>query len=297
MGGSRTVNYQPPNIQKDDSFEKYLRYQQEKESLADQRAQEEKEAAINKEAARKASAQLAYGGLRSGIESQMRQGVLSYQDATSQLRDYASKYSLNPPEEDITALTDIYTKELLPGQRSTAIEAAYEEKLGRSATAEEKQKALERFNQGYYKSNDDLKDTLLSSEEYKKKFNQSYIANYYDTMYGQQTTDQAGERTGKRTFKFSPNLLPTYKGEIASRSGVELPQFGESFTGTPAEIEEQTQNIRDTRQYLYSAGLTGLQGAIDKEVQDLRNQGAKDVAKISAQGDIYKSLVGSFNFS
>ena len=297
MGGSRTVNYQPPNIPKDDSFEKYLRYQQEKESLADQRAQEEKEAAINKEAARKASAQLAYGGLRSGIESQMRQGVLSYQDATSQLRDYASKYGLNPPEEDITALTDIYTKELLPGQRSTAIEAAYEENLGRSATAEEKQKALERFNQGYYKSNDDLKDTLLSSEEYKKKFNKSYIDNYYDTLYGQQTTDQAGERTGKRTFKFSPNLLPTYKGEIASRSGVELPQFGESFTGTPAEIEEQTQNIRDTRQYLYSAGLTGLQGAIDKEVQDLRNQGAKDVAKISAQGDIYKSLVGSFNFS
>ena len=79
------------------------------------------------------------------------------------------------------------------------------------------------------------------------------------------------------------------------RSGVVTPQFSD-FTGTPSEIEEQQQNVRDTRQYLYSAGLTNLQGEIDKETQKLKNEGQKELAKVTSQGSIYNSLVGSFNF-
>ena len=293
-GGGTRVEYKSPEIPKDDSFEKYLQYQQQKETLAEQRAATEKAEAAAKEQARKASAQAGYGGLRSGIESQLRQGLITYGDATGQLRDYAAKYDLTPPESEIADLTKIYTQELLPGRRATGVSAAYEELLGRQATEEEKGKALERFQQGYYTSVQDLKDSLAKSTEYQDKFNQSYLDNYYDTMFGKQSVDEQGKKTGQRTFKFASNLLPQYAEGLADRTKIATPDFGESFTGTPAEIEEQQQNIRDTRKYLYSAGLTNLQGEIDKETQKLKNEGSKEVAKISRDASIYGNLVSGF---
>ena len=293
-GGGTRVEYKSPEIPKDDSFEKYLQYQQQKETLAEQRAATEKAEATAKEEARKASAQAGYGGLRSGIESQLRQGLITYGDATGQLRDYAAKYDLTPPESEIADLTKIYTQELLPGRRATGVSAAYEELLGRQATEEEKGKALERFQQGYYTSVQDLKDSLAKSTEYQDKFNQSYLDNYYDTMFGKQSVDEQGKKTGQRTFKFASNLLPQYAEGLADRTKIATPDFGESFTGTPAEIEEQQQNIRDTRKYLYSAGLTNLQGEIDKETQKLKNEGSKEVAKISRDASIYGNLVSGF---
>jgi hypothetical protein len=294
MGGKK-VNYTPPPVQKDDSFEKYLKYQQDRETAAEQRVAAEKAEQKAADAARKASGAAGYGGLRTGVENQLRQGLIGYEDATRQLRDYATKYDMTPPEEDVTNLTNVYTKELLPGRRKTGIGAAYEEILGRQASEEEQTKAQERFNQGYYASNEDLRNSLYKSTEYTDKYNKSYLDNYYDTMFGQQTKDEAGKRTGQRTFKFSSNLLPQMAEGTKGRSGVITPQFGD-FTGTPSEIEEQQQNVRDTRQYLYSAGLTNLQGEIDKETQKLKNEGQKELAKVTSQGAIYNSLVGSFNF-
>lgn len=296
-GGGTTVQYSAPPVQKDDSFQRYLEYQQQKERQLEERAQQERAEQAQKETARKAAGQAGYAGLRGGVESQLRQGLISYADATSQLRDYATKYDLTPPEEDVAALTKTYTEELLPGRRATGISAAYQELLGREATQEEQSSAMQRFQQGYYSNVQDLKESLTKSTEYQDKFNQNYLDNYYDTMFGKQTTDEAGKRTGKRAFTFDKNLLPTYATATKERAGVELPQFTEQFVGTPTEIEEQLQNVRDTRKYLYSAGLTNLQGEIDKETQKLKNEGAKDIAKISAQGDIYKQLVGAFSFS
>jgi hypothetical protein len=296
MGGSK-VKYEAPQIPKDDSFEKYLAYQQQKETAAEARAAAEKAETKAAAEARKASAASGFTGMRSGLESQLRQGLISYNDATSQLRDYASKYDLAPPEQDVSALTKMYTEELLPGRRTTGTKAAYEELLGRQATEEEVTKAQERFNQGYYSSVQDLKDSLTKGSEYQDKFNTSYLDNYYDTMFGKQGTNEAGKKTGQRSFKFDKNLLPTYSGtNLSSRAQVTTPDFQDAFTGTPGEIQEQLQNVRDTRQYLYSAGLTNLQGEIDKETQKLKNEGGKEIAKISSQGDIYKQLVGAFSF-
>ena len=295
MGGGRSVTYNPPVIPKDDSFEKFLAYQQkEKESASAQAAADKAEQRAADEA-RKLAGATGYAGLRTGIEGQLRQGLIGYGEATKQLRDYATKYDMTPPETDVSQLTDIYTKELLPGRRATGIAAAYEEIYGRPATADEQSKAMARFNQGYYTSNEDLRNSLYKSEEYNDKFNQSYLDNYYDTMFGKQTTDAAGKKTGQRTFKFSSNLLPQMAEGTEKRTGVVTPQFGD-FTGTPSEIEEQQQNVRDSRQFLYSAGLTNLQGEIDKETQKLKNEGSKELAKVQSQGSIYNSLVGSFNF-
>jgi hypothetical protein len=294
MYGSK-VTYNAPAIPKDDTFEKYLAYQQKKETDAENRVATEKENQRLADASRKASGVAGYAGLRTGVEGQLRQGLINYQDATQQLRDYATKYDMTPPETDVSQLTDIYTKELLPGRRKTGVGAAYEEILGRQATADEQSKAMERFNQGYYTSNEDLRNSLYKGTEYNDKFNSSYLDNYYDTMFGKQTTDAAGKKTGQRTFKFSSNLLPQMAEGTTTRTGVVTPQFSD-FTGTSGEIEEQQQNVRDTRQYLYSAGLTNLQGEIDKETQKLKNEGSKELAKIQSQGSIYNSLVGSFNF-
>lgn len=292
--GGTNVTYTPPAP--DNTFSKFLEYQQTKEAAAEKRAQAEKEEADTREQARKAAGAAGYTGLRTGLESQLRQGLISYSDATGQLRDFAAKYELAPPEQDVASLTKVYTEELLPGRRATGVSAAYEELLGRQATEEEKGKAMERFQQGYYSSVQDLRDSLSKSQEYQEKFNQSYLDNYYDTMFGKQTVDESGKKTGKRNFTFDKNLLPTYAETTKGRAGVELPTFADQFQGTPAEIEEQLQNVRETRKYLYSAGLTNLQGEIDKETQKLKNEGGKEIAKIGAQGNIYQQLVGSFSF-
>lgn len=293
-GGGTKVEYKAPKPDK--SFEKFLQYQMQKDAAAESRVAQERADEKAAEQARKAAGQAGYGSLKTGIEQQLRQGLLGYEDATSRLRDYATKYDMAPVESDISQLGQVYTQELLPGRRATAVGSAYEEILGRQATEEEKAKALERFQQGYYTSNQELRDSLYNSIEYQDKYNQSYLDNYYDTKFGKQTTDEAGKKTGKRTFTFSPGLLPQAGGNLAARTGITMPEFGDSFVGTPAELEENLQSIRDSRQFLYSAGLTNLQGEIDKETQKLKNEGVKEVAQIQSQGAIYSTLVGSFNF-
>jgi hypothetical protein len=286
-----TVSYEPPPP--DDTFAEYLKYQQEREKALEDRVETERLERKAEEEARKASGAAGYAGLKTTTEQQLAQGLIGYESATNQLRDYSAKYDLTPPEQDINELTQQYTA-ALPGKRATGMSAAYEELLGRQATAEELSKGEERFQQGYYGSMEDFKGSLTKSEEYQKKFNQSYLDNYYDTMYGKQTVDEKGDKTGQRTFKFDPKLLPSYGGNLADRTKITTPDFGEGFTGTTAELEAQQQNIRDTRQYLYSSGLTNLQGEIDKETQSLKNEGAKQVAKIGAAGSLYSNLVSGF---
>ena len=291
MGGGPSVSYTPPPP--DDSFAKYLQYTKEKEAVAEERAATERAEAKAAAEARKASGAAAYGGLKQTTQQQLAQGLIGYESAANQLRDYAAKYELTPPEADINELTQQYTASL-PGKRATGIKASYEELLGRQASEEEVAKAQERFGQGYYGSMEDFKSSLTKSQEYQKKFNQSYLDNYYDTQFGKQTLTAEGEKTGKRTFKFDANLLPQYSGNLQASTKITTPDFSKEFEGTPAELEAQQQNIRDTRQFLYSAGLTNLQGDIDKETQKLKNEGTKAVAKISAEGSVYSNLVSGF---
>ena len=290
MGGSKTTYNPPPP---DNTFSKYLEYQQAREKTLDDRAAQERAEDAAATAARKSSGAAAYSGLKTTTQQQLAQGLIGYESAANQLRDYAAKYDLTPPEADISELTQQYTA-ALPGKRATGVRAAYEENLGRPATEEEVGKAQERFQQGYYGTMEDFKGSLTKSPEYQKKFNQSYLDNYYDTMFGKQTVDEKGDKTGQRTFKFDAKSLPGYSGDLADRTKITTPDFGEGFTGTPAELEAQQQNVRDTRQYLYSAGLTNLQGEIDKETQSLKNEGSKQVAKIGAAGSLYSNLVSGF---
>jgi hypothetical protein len=267
-----------------------------KATREEERILAKEEAQRQAEAARKASAEAGYDPFKVSIESQLRSGLIGFTQAQDYLREYTTKYDMFGKEGDVNQFAKLYSEEIAPKRFETGLGAAYEEILGRQASEEEKAAGLERFKGGYYQTVNDLKESLYKGQEYQKKFNRSYLDSYYDTMYGDEIKDAEGVGTGKRTFKFDKSLLPTYAGDLEGRTKVQLPGFADQFEGTPAELEQQIQNVRDSRQFLYSAGLTNLQGEIDKETQKLKNEGAKEVQKIAAQGDIYKSLVGAFSF-
>jgi len=205
----------------------------------------------------------------------------------------------------LSNLQNIYQGEggLLEKQRKSGISLAYQDILGRQATEDELSSAMSNLQlQSYGGAGiQGLRDSLKSSNEYTKNINNNYLDNYYDTMYGKQTKDAEGNMTKKRKFTFDPSLLPTYQGDLGERTGVGVTtgeQFADYFKEgrTIAELEEGKQNIRDSRKFLYSAGLTNLQGEIDKETQKIKNEGAKDIAKIQQEGSIYGQLLGGFNF-
>ena len=323
--GSKTV-YNPPKIEKDDSFAKYLEYQKERETRLDERAQKEREDEAARELTRRKSGAKGLTDLYGRTKSQLESGLLSFQGAQDKLQSYIDKYDLTagfkPDDEGntfdpgytdpskgagqyLTNLQNIYQGEggLLDKQRTSGVKLAYQDILGRQATDDELSSAMSNLQlQSYGGAGiQGLRDSLKSSSEYTKNINDNYLDNYYDTMYGKQTKDAEGNMTKKRKFTFDPSLLPTYQGDLGERTGVGVTtgeQFADYFKEgrTIAELEEGKQNIRDSRKFLYSAGLTNLQGEIDKETQKIKNEGAKDIAKIQQEGSIYGQLLGGFNF-
>ena len=339
--GSKTV-YNAPKIEKDDSFEKYLQYQQEKEDRLQAQADKEKADAALKDLTRRKSGASGLTDLYDRTSSQLQSGLISFQGAQDKLQSYIDKYDLTAgftPETRDTGIEDdpdtevdesketftfdpgytdptkgagqylsnlqnMYQGEggLLSQQRTSGIQLAYKDLLGREATEDELSGAMSNLQlQSYGGAGiQGLRDSIKSSSEYTKKFNDNYLDNYYDVQYGDQTTDEEGNKTGKRIFNFDASLLPSYSGDLADKTNVNITtgeQFADYFSEgrTIAELESQQQNIRDTRKFLFSAGLTNLQGDIDKETQRIKNEGAKDIAKISQASDMYK-LLGGFNF-
>ena len=320
--GSKTV-YNPPKIEKDDSFAKYLEYQKEKEDRLQAQADAEKAEAKAKDLTRRKSGAQGLTGLYDRTKSQLESGLISFQGAQDKLQSYIDKYDLTGgfteeegftptytdpnkgPGQYLSSLQDIYQGEggLLDKKRTSGVKLAYQDILGRQATDDELSSAMSNLQlQSYGGAGiQGLRDSLKSSAEYTKNINDNYLDNYYDTMYGKQTRDAEGNMTKKRKFTFDPSLLPTYQGDLGERTGVGVTtgeQFADYFKEgrTIAELEEGKQNIRDSRKFLYSAGLTNLQGEIDKETQKIKNEGAKDIAKIQQEGSIYGQLLGGFNF-
>ena len=319
--GSKTV-YNPPKIEKDDSFAKYLEYQKGKEDRLQAQADAEKAEAKAKDLTRRKSGAQGLTGLYDRTKSQLESGLISFQGAQDKLQSYIDKYDLTGgfteeegftptytdpnkgPGQYLSSLQDIYQGEggLLDKKRTSGVKLAYQDILGRQATDDELSSAMSNLQlQSYGGAGiQGLRDSIKSSSEYTKKFNDNYLDNYYDVQYGDQTTDEEGNKTGKRIFNFDATLLPSYSGDLADKTNVNITtgeQFADYFSEgrTIAELESQQQNIRDTRKFLFSAGLTNLQGDIDKETQKIKNQGAKDIAKIDQGTEMYK-LLGGFNF-
>ena len=75
--GSKTV-YNPPKIEKDDSFAKYLEYQKERETRLDERAQKEREDEAARELTRRKSGAKGLTDLYGRTKSQLESGLISF---------------------------------------------------------------------------------------------------------------------------------------------------------------------------------------------------------------------------
>ena len=191
----------------------------------------------------------------------------------------------------------------LRGQRFTAgVQKAYRDLLGREGTEDELSQAISDFDNALVKSAGDFRSQLKGSSEYTKQFNNNYMDNYYDTMYASSPadrTDADGNVTKKRTYTFDSSVLPGFDADqLSERTGITLPDYEEYFKDarSVAELEDQRQSIAQTRDFIYQAGITSLQGEIEKENKKIEIEGRKDISKIDQATNIYSSLVGSFSF-
>ena len=300
MGGGTktTVKYRPAPVQRDNSFQQYLQYQQSREQAAEARAARERAEEAARQEARRERGRQALDPMRANLQRSLDAGLISYGDATSQLREFGSRYDIADSSEPLAQqLGTYYTTDLLPKKRQQQVKSAYKTILGREATEDEMADALASYQaEGWGGTSAGIRSQLKASQEYKDKFNQSYLDNYYDTMYGKQTKDADGKRTGKRTFAFSKDLLPGYEGDLQASTGVTLPDYENYFkeARTVAELDEQRQGIRQTREFMYNAGLTNLQGDIDKEINKVKTEGSKSVARIKNKGTLYGGLTAGF---
>ena len=226
--GNKTV-YKAPEIPKDDTFAKYLEYQQGREARMDERAEKEKAERDLKDLTKRKSGAKGLTDLYGSTKSQLESGLLSFQGAQDKLQGYIDKYDLtagftpddegntfNPGYTDstkganqyLTNLQNIYQGEggLLDKQRTSGVKLAYQDILGRQATDDELSSAMSNLQlQSYGGAGlQGVRDSLKSSSEYTKNVNNNYLDNYYDTMYGKQTRDAEGNMTGKRKFTFDP---------------------------------------------------------------------------------------------
>jgi hypothetical protein len=235
---------------------------------------------------------------RDSVANQFNSGLLDSTQASQKLQDYEDRFKLGTgyAQGDIDYFTNAATQ-AAPGKSATLAGQTYKDILGREATATELADFGKLQQTGQYKLTD-LVNSIKSGSEYQNKFNDNYLSSYYDTMYGKQgtTTDASGQtvKTGTRTFNYNAAFDPTFAGDLGKSTGIATAAAPTNFSGTPAEIEEFQQAMRQKRDFMYNAGLTNLQGQIDKDTQKIKNEGSADVARIGTQGQMLSNLTAGF---
>jgi hypothetical protein len=293
MGGPK-INIPGP----DPSQVAYNNYMLEHQKNIDkQDADRVAEEKLNLEAV-KSTGMSGYNTYKQNLLNQFNAGLLDSSQAVQQLKDYEDRYKLGTgySQADINSLVDQATQGAA-GKSATLAGQTYKDILGRDATESELSSFADLQKTGQYKLTD-LVNSIKSGSEYQNKFNDNYLSSYYDTMYGKQgtTTNEKGEtvKSGLRTFNYNTALDPTFSGDITKATGINISTMPTSFTGTPAEIEEAQQAMRQKRDFMYNAGLTNLQGQIDKDTQKIKNEGSADVARIGTQGQMLSNLTAGF---
>lgn len=293
MGGGPSI----PEQKFDPSITAYNNYmlQHQQKIDADTEAQRTQDLADTE--AVKTTGKAGYNAYLNNINNQYKAGLIDNVTAEKQLQNYADKYKLGAgfSQNDINVLNLQYTENALPNLQKLAGQT-YKDILGREATSSELQNYADLSKTGQYKLTD-LTNTIKGSQEYQNKFNDNYLSNYYDTMYGKQNTETVDgyeKKTGKRTFNYDTGLDPTFAGDIGKASGVSFASMPSSVTGTPAEIQQFQDAQRQKRDFMYNAGLTNLQGQIDKDIQKIKDEGTQATARIGTQGQLLSNLTAGF---
>ena len=254
-------------------------------------------------AAVKAGGQASYKSFVTNLENQYDTGLISADQVETKWKDYKGAYTLGAEYglDDYTRFqTTASTKET--GNREYKAGRLFEDLLNRKADTSESTKYKEDLSKGISLS--DIADSIKSKDEYKNKF-LTTAESEVGLRYGDQLRDDTGKKTGKYTYTFNPSFGPQASKGLASTTGV---NFGappatapgtvdaptSTFTGTVEEIEGFRKQKEAQSAFMYNAGLTNLQGQIEKETTKLKNTGAKDVANIQAQGQLMSNLTSGF---
>jgi len=293
MGGSPSYSAPGP----DPSQVAYNNYMLEHQKTLDKKAQDKEDQDTIDLNATKATGQTGYNTFLNNLHNQYNAGLIDSKGASDQLQNYSDKYKLGTgfSQKDINDFTTQYTQDQ-PGNLQKLAGQTYKDILGREATASEIQSYQDLAKTGQYKLAD-LTNTIKSGKEYQNKFNDNYLSSYYDTMYGKQgttTVDGIETKTGQRTFNYNPAFDPTFAGDLTKSTGINTSTIPLSVTGTPAEIQAFQDSQRQKRDFMYNAGLTNLQGQIDKDVQKIKDEGTQAVAKIGTQGQLLSNLTAGF---
>ena len=229
------------------------------------------------------------GGYFDTLSGQYARGSISANTLTQSLIDYGATYDINIDDKYITQGNELIDA-TTPIRAEASVNRAYTSLLGRDPTEDELSLAVTNLTGGIenYDYNE-LKDDIVNSKEYKDEFNRSYLDNYYDSYYGEAVRDEEGNRTGDRTFKYDAAFMPSYDGDLSGETGVSMPEFGD-FTGNVAQLEEYTQSLRQARSFAYNAGLTNLQGNIDKELTKMKTDSAEKQKEIGGFYGVAASL-------
>ena len=307
----------------DPTVQAYNIYMLDRQKILDAKSDADALEATTLTNAIKASGQAGYETYKQNLLNQFNAGLIDSAQAQQSFKDYEDRYKLGTgfSQNDLNSLVSQATEGATVKSQTLAGQT-YKDILGREAKEEELAKFAELQKTGQYKLTD-LVNSIKSGGEYNSKMNDNYLTSYYDTMYGKQETTKSPEgydvKTGRRTFNYDSALDPVFSGDIAKATGINIDKDTQkiknpaesplsvttvdtrarltetpSFTGTPAEIEEFQTAMRQKRDFMYNAGLTNLQGQIDKDTQKIKNEGTKDVTRIASQGQLLSNLTSGF---
>lgn len=247
------------------------------------------------------------GGYVGTLLKDIKSGLLTRGDAVAKLEAYGDRYGLF--EEYGSAALD---------QLNTGWDEFNEDVFGRQAARQYRlmtgktldlsdPETLELYGDIYTDAGasdygydvDKFTQRVLNSKEYKDQFNDNYLDQYYDIEYGKAVDPETGEvklGSGQRTFNFG-NLGQVPEFPQLDIEGTDFkipgtPGTDGKFTGTIQEIKQAQQERNQQLNFYYNSGLTALQGNIDKNIQELKNKGAKEVAQISRSASTIAAALG-----
>ena len=281
-----------PTVQ---AYNTYMMDRQKTLDAADDAAKLEATTSTN---AIKTTGQAGYNTYKQNLLNQFNAGLIDSTQAQQGFKDYEDRYKLGTgfTQTDLNELVNQATQGAT-GKSRTLAGQTYKDILGREAKEEELTSFENLQKTGQYKLTD-LVNTIKAGGEYTSKMDDNYLTSYYDAMYGKQETTKSPEgydvKTGRRTFNYNAALDPVFSGDIAKATGISTSEMPTSFTGTAAEIENFQNAQRQKRDFVYNAGLTNLQGQIDKDTQKIKNEGTKDVTRIASQGQLLSNLTSGF---
>lgn len=242
-----------------------------------------------------------YAAYKQNLSNQFNSGLIDLAQAEQGLRDYEDRYKLGAgyTQDALNQFTSEAVTQA-PGARQALAGQTYKDILGREATSTELAsfEEMQKQSKGKYTLSD-LVNSIKAGGEYTSKMNDNYLASYYDTMYGKQETERSADgkydvKTGRRTFNYNAAFDPIFAEDTEKTTGIKTAAAPTAFTGTPGEIEEFQTAMRQKRDFMYNAGLTNLQGQIDKDTQKIKNEGSKDVSRIASQGQLLSNLTSGF---